>query len=245
MFLKRKMINKNLTFIIPAAGKSSRFKSEKSKIFFHYRGKSLISHVVEKCFKYSNKIIVITNRKNISELKKLLSVYKKINFTFVLQNRARGMGHAISLGLKNVQTKYSSVIWSDQIFLTSKTIEKTFNFFNSNHSLLCFPVYKKKLPYVYILRDRNQKFKDIIQTREGAPIVKMGESDCGFFVFQSSIIKLLLQKLIKTKKIMTKKTNEIDFLKAFKYFNTHGSVDILKATNHNDTIGINSIEDLA
>ena len=98
---------------------------------------------------------------------------------------------------------------------------------------------------MYILRDRNQKFKDIIQTREGAPIVKMGESDCGFFVFQSSIIKLLLQKLIKTKKIMTKKTNEIDFLKAFKYFNTHGSVDILKATNHNDTIGINSIEDLA
>ena len=245
MFLKRKMINRNLTFIIPAAGKSSRFKSEKSKIFFHYRGKSLISHVVEKCFKYSNKIIVITNRKNISELKKLLSAYKKINFTFVLQNRARGMGHAISLGLKNVQTKYSSVIWSDQIFLTSKTIEKTFNFFKKNHSLLCFPVYKKKLPYVYILRDRNQKFKDIIQTREGAPTVKMGESDCGFFVFQSSIIKLLLQKLIKTKKIMTRKTNEIDFLKAFKYFNTHGSVDILKATNHNDTIGINSIEDLA
>ena len=240
------MINKkNLTFIIPAAGKSSRFKSEKSKIFFYYRGKSIISHVVEKCFKYSNKIIIITNKKNISELKKLLSVYRKINFSFVLQDRALGMGHAVSIGLKNVKTKYSSVIWSDQIFLTSKTIEKTLNFFNSNHSLLCFPVYKKKLPYVYILKDKNKKFIDIFHTREGAPIVNMGESDCGFFVFQSSIIKLLLQKLIKTKKIITKKTNEIDFLKAFKYFNIHGPVDILNATNAIDTIGINTLEDLA
>ena len=33
-------MNKDLTFIVPAAGKSSRFKNKKSKIFYTYKKKS-------------------------------------------------------------------------------------------------------------------------------------------------------------------------------------------------------------
>jgi hypothetical protein len=154
------------------------------------------------------------------------------------------MGHAIHLGLKHVKTKFSSVIWSDQIFLSNNTIKKTLNFFKKNNSLLCFPVYKKKLPYVYILRDKNKKFKDIIQTREGGNKVSFGESDCGFFVFKTSNVKYLLSKLIKKRLILTQKTKEIDFLRSFKYFAKLGHIDIVKAISRKDTIGINYIKDL-
>ena len=99
------MINKDITFIIPAAGKSSRFKSDKSKIFYHYKNKPLILHTVDKCLRFSNNIIIIINKKNIKQLKKILAIYKKIKFIYVFQNQAKGMGHAISLGLKKCKLK--------------------------------------------------------------------------------------------------------------------------------------------
>ena len=244
MFLKKKMIKNNLTFIIPAAGASKRFKSDKSKIFYKYKKKELIRYIVEKCLKFTNNIIIIINKKNFSELKKILFIYNKAKFYFVFQNQPKGMGHAISLGLTNVKTKFSSVIWSDQIFLSNNTIKKTLNFFKKNNSLLCFPVYKKKLPYVYILRDEKRKFKDVIQTREGGKKVNFGESDCGFFVFKTSNIKDLLRKFIKKRLILTKKTKEIDFLRSFKYFTKFGRVDMVNAYSRKDTIGINYIKDL-
>jgi len=238
------MIDKNLTFIIPAAGKSSRFKSNQSKIFYKYKNKPLIMHVVEKCLEHSNKIVIVINAKNKKNLKKILSVYKKINFIYVFQNKAKGMGHAISLGLNKSKTKYTSVIWSDQIFLSLTTITKTISYFKKNNSLLCFPVSKKKLPYAYILRDTKKKFKDIVQTREGEKVVKSGESDCGFFVFKTLIVKTMLNKLIRQKKIITKKTKEIDFLKAFKFFKKNGEIDTVKALSVKDTIGVNTVGDL-
>ena len=39
--------------------------------------------------------------------------------------------------------------------------------------------------------------------------IKMGESDCGFFVFKSKIVKEKLKFLIKKKLILTKKTKEM------------------------------------
>ena len=238
------MINKDITFIIPAAGKSSRFKSNKSKIFYDYKNKPLIIHTVDKCLRFSKNIIIVVNKKNIKQLKKILAIYKKVKFIYVFQNQAKGMGHAISLGLKKCKTKYTCVIWSDQIFLTLSTINKTITFFKKNNSLLCFPVIKKKLPYVYILRDVYNFFKDIIQTREGGRVVKIGESDCGFFVFKTLIVRDLLKDLIKQKKLFTQKTKEIDFLKAFKFFKKIGKLDVVKAESIKDTIGINTIEDL-
>ena len=65
-------MNKDLTFIIPAAGKSSRFESKKSKIFFIYKKKFLIEHVLEKCLTFSNNIIIISSPQNLYNLKKII-----------------------------------------------------------------------------------------------------------------------------------------------------------------------------
>ena len=154
------------------------------------------------------------------------------------------MGHAVNIAMKVVKTTYSAVIWSDQIYLNTDTMKKTIDFFIKKKSTLCFPVYKKKKPYTYILRDKNKKFKDILQTREFNKKIKLGESDCGFFVFRSGIVKEKLKILIKKKLIITKKTKEIDFLKSFKFIKKHGNVDVVKAKSYRDTIGVNFLEDL-
>ena len=238
------MNKKDFTFIIPAAGKSSRFKTKKSKIFYEYRNKILISYVIDKCLKFTKNIIIISNRKNLKELKINLKKYKNVKFKILIQEEQRGMGHAINIAMDKVQSKYCSVIWPDQIYLSIITIKRTIDFFIKKKSILCFPIYKKKMPYAYILRDKSKNFKDIVQTRETNKKVKVGESDCGFFVFQSKIIRRKLKFLIKKKLIITKKTKEIDFLKSFKFLNKLGRIDTIKASSYKDTIGINYLEDL-
>ena len=166
-----------------------------------------------------------------------------MKFKILIQEEQRGMGHAINIAMDKVQSKYCSVIWPDQIYLSIITIKRTIDFFIKKKSILCFPVYKKKIPYAYILRDKSKNFKDIIQTRETNKKVRVGESDCGFFVFQSKIIRRKLKFLIKKKLIITKKTKEIDFLKSFKFLNKLGRIDTIKASSYKDTIGINYLED--
>ena len=61
-----------------------------------------------------------------------------------------GAKHRI-IALNKIRSKYCSVIWPDQIYLSIITIKRTIDFFIKKKSILCFPVYKKKIPYAYIL----------------------------------------------------------------------------------------------
>ena len=59
----------NITSVILAAGKSSRFKHSKSKIFQDLAGQSIIEHVYEIAKKISKeKIIFVCNENNKHEL---------------------------------------------------------------------------------------------------------------------------------------------------------------------------------
>jgi len=237
-------VNKDLTFIIPAAGKSSRFESKKSKIFFIYKKKFLIEHVLEKCLTFSNNIIIISSPQNLYNLKKIIKGYKNNNIKILIQKKPKGMGDAINIALQKVNTKFSAAIWADQIYLNKMTILKTISFFTKNKSLLTFPVFVRKNPYTLVLRNKLKKFDNILQTKEIDYNVRKGESDCGFFVFKTNLIRKYLGLLIKKKMILTIKSNEIDFLSSFKFFKKKGQVTTLKASSLKDTIGINNKKDL-
>tara|TARA_B110000196_G_C21044216_1_gene614001 strand:- start:61 stop:813 length:753 start_codon:yes stop_codon:yes gene_type:complete len=244
LYLKIIKVNKDLTFIIPAAGKSSRFESKKNKIFFIYKKKFLIEHVIEKCLIFSNDIIIISSPKNLYDLKKIIKGYKNNNIKILIQRKPKGMGDAINIALQKVNTKYSAAIWADQIYLNKMTILKTINFFKKTKSLLTFPVFVRKNPYTLVLRDKLKKFDNILQTKEINYKIKKGESDCGFFVFKTNLIRKYLELLIKQKIILTIKSNEIDFLSSFKFFKKNGQITTLKAGSLKDTIGINRKKDL-
>lgn len=238
-------MNKKLTFIIPAAGKSSRFDSKKSKIFFKYKNKKIIEHVIQKCLFFSKNIIIISNLKNLKKLNLIIQKYKKDNnIKILIQKKPKGMGDAIDIGLQKVKTNITAAIWADQIYLGRKTITKTLNFFTKSKSLFTFPVFFKKNPYTKIIRDKSKNFKDIIQSKEVDYEITTGESDCGFFVFKTSKVRELMKKLIRKKTILSKKSNEIDFLSSFKFIKKLGKVTTVKAKNKKDTIGINYKNDL-
>ena len=82
---------KNITIVILAAGKSSRFKNNTSKIFQDLGGLSIIEHVYQLAKKISkNRIVFVCNEENIGELKK-----KFIGCSFVIQKNQKGTADAI------------------------------------------------------------------------------------------------------------------------------------------------------
>ena len=240
-----KRVNKNLTFIVPAAGKSSRFKNKKSKIFYSYKKKLILEHIIEKCLVFSKNILIISNRKNLKKIKSIVQKkYKKFNIKILIQEKPLGMGDAVYLGLQKVITRFTATIWADQIYIENETINKTIIYFEKSKSLFTFPVFFKKNPYTKIIRNKSKKFLDIVQSKEINYALKSGESDCGFFIFKTSKIRKLIKYLINKKMIFSKKSNEIEFLSTFKYIRKLGKITTLKAKSEKDTIGINFKKDL-
>ena len=238
-------MNKDLTFIVPAAGKSSRFKNKKSKIFYIYKKKLILEHIIDKCLVFSKNIIIISNRKNLKKTKSIIKKkYNKLNITILIQEKPLGMGDAVYIGLQKVITRFTATIWADQIYLENETIKKTIIYFKKSKSLFTFPVFFKKNPYTKIIRNKSKKFEGIVQSKEINYDLKSGESDCGFFIFKTSKIRKLLKYLINKKMIISKISNEVEFLLAFKYIKKLGKVTTIKANSEKDTIGVNFKKDL-
>ena len=90
---------KNITTVILAAGRSTRFISNKSKLTHELAGYPIINHVFDSAKKVSGKnIIVVCNKDNFEELKNVLSGCK-----FVIQKNQRGTADAIEVAKKHIK----------------------------------------------------------------------------------------------------------------------------------------------
>ena len=82
---------KNITTVILAAGRSTRFISNKSKLTHELAGYPIINHVFDSAKKISGKnIVVVCNKDNFEELKNILTGCK-----FVIQKNQKGTADAI------------------------------------------------------------------------------------------------------------------------------------------------------
>ncbi|MGC8822327.1 MAG: bifunctional UDP-N-acetylglucosamine diphosphorylase/glucosamine-1-phosphate N-acetyltransferase GlmU [Desulfurella sp.] len=107
--------------VVLAAGKSSRMKTSKSKIFYDLCGKSIISHIVD-TLKNSGfeKIIIAANKENEQELSAFGSV--------VVQKIQNGTAKACELALKHISDDFL-VINADSALITPYTLKIAREFF--------------------------------------------------------------------------------------------------------------------
>lgn len=232
-----KTINK-ITAIIPAAGKSKRFKFKHSKIFFKIKNKKMIEIILDKINLFADEIFVIIKKKDYSQFEKIQNKKKYKNKIKVLfQDKTDGMATAISIGLKEANNHNFFVLWSDQVYLSKKTILTGLKI-HSKKRILTFPVVWKENPYTRIVKKKN-KFFNILQQREVETKLQNGYSDCGFFIGKTLFFKKKLISLIRKKKILTKKTKEHDFLHSFKYIKDKKKISIYKIKNQKESNGIN------
>ena len=236
------MTSNNWTFVIPAAGNSKRFNYFKKKIFYKINKSSIIENIVYKISPFSKKIIIVINK---SDKKTLRKIFKKNNkIKFVIQKKINGMGTAICKGLSVSSTKYTAILWADQIGITSETISKTIKRHSIMKNLVSMPVVKVKKPYTLVKFKKKKYIEKIIQSREEKIKKKIGFKDCGFFCVNTSKMYNILKKLIDEKKILTKRTMEYDFIMGFKFISDKEKIYALESKNPIDGIGINSLADI-
>ena len=242
MFLKKKIIYNNFTSIIPAAGKSSRFKNKTNKLLYKINNKILLQHVVDKIKNKSKKVIIICNTKNLRHIKKEVKLKKSI---FIVQKIINGMATAIQKSFPEIKTENCLIIWGDQLGIKSKTIDLTIKSHLKNNSKITFPIVYNSNPYTLVNFTKKGIFKNIKQSREENLKVKKGYSDCGFFCCNSNFLISNLNKCIKRKINRTKITKEYDFLKALKYFRPKNKIKFIVSKNKKDYVGINYLDDIS
>jgi bifunctional N-acetylglucosamine-1-phosphate-uridyltransferase/glucosamine-1-phosphate-acetyltransferase GlmU-like protein len=231
--------------VIPAAGLSKRFNSVKSKIFFKIKKKTLLEIILEKIEKNSNKIYIVVNKKDLNAVRLLLKNNKqKEKIKLLIQYKIDGMASAIKIASTYIKTKDIFIIWADQIYLKKNTIKNTLILHVKKKSDITFPICNVKHPYTKIIFDQLGNFIDILQKRETQINDEYALSDCGFFIIKKKIIIDDLIDLIKNKKIITKKTNEHDFIHSLKFFAKKYKINLFYSKYKKDSLGVNFMKDV-
>jgi CTP:molybdopterin cytidylyltransferase MocA len=241
------MNKQGLTAIIPAAGNSKRFKKG-NKIFFKIPSLnlSLIEIVILKVIKYTSRIIIVLNKKNFKQCKKLINKkFKNKKFTFLIQNKNKnGTAIAVYDGLKNVKTNLTCVIWGDHIGISTSTIYLAIKKILKKKQLAaCVPARIVKKNYTNVIVNKNSLIKEIIGFYDEKKINNNTLNDCGFFVFKTKLMKNILKKNIDNENLKIKRNNEYDFLKIFNFFKKQ-KVLMTRSTHKYDTLGVNKYKDL-
>ena len=187
---------KNITTVILAAGKSTRFISNKSKLTQELAGLPVVSHVYNTAKKISGKnIIVVCNKENHNELSSLLK-----NCKFVIQKNQKGTADAIEAAKSSIKTQNFIILFGDVPLISNNSLKRLINNFkNKVGSMILF---KSLKPHGYgrAILEKNKVVKVVeeIHTSKSEKLIELCNS--GIMLVNKSIFFKLI-KQIKFRKI--------------------------------------------
>ena len=187
---------KNITTVILAAGKSTRFISNKSKLTQELAGLPVVSHVYNTAKKISGKnIIVVCNKENHNELSSLLK-----NCKFVIQKNQKGTADAIEAAKSSIKTQNFIILFGDVPLISDNSLKRLINNFkNKVGSMILF---KSLKPHGYgrAILEKNKVVKVVeeIHTSKSEKLIELCNS--GIMLVNKSIFFKLI-KQIKFRKI--------------------------------------------
>ncbi len=189
---------KNITTVILAAGKSTRFVSSKSKLTHDLAGLPIVSHVYNTAKKISgHNIIVVCNKDNHDELRSLLK-----NCTFIIQKNQKGTADAIKAAKSSIKTENFIILFGDVPLITDVSLKKLIKSFkNKVGSMILF---KSLNPSGYgrVIIEKNKVVKVVeeIHTSKSEKLIELCNSGI-MLVKKSNFFKLIKQiKFSKIKK---------------------------------------------
>lgn len=187
---------KNITTVILAAGKSTRFISNKSKLTQELAGLPVVSHVYNTAKKISGKnIIVVCNKENHNELSSLLK-----NCKFVIQKNQKGTADAIEAAKSSIKTQNFIILFGDVPLISDNSLKRLIkNFKNKVGSMILF---KSLKPHGYgrVILEKNKVVEVVeeIHTSKSEKLIELCNS--GIMLVNKSIFFKLI-KQIKFRKI--------------------------------------------
>ncbi len=195
---------KNITTVILAAGRSTRFISSKSKLTHDLAGLPIVSHVYNTAKKISGKnVVVVCNKNNHGELNSILNDCK-----LVIQKSQKGTADAIEAARPHIKTESFIILFGDVPLIKDTSLKKLIRNFekNNNASMILF---RSSTPYGYgrVILEKNNVVKVVeeIHATKSEKLIDLCNS--GIMIVNKSIffknIKLIKFSKIKKEKYLT------------------------------------------
>ena len=156
------------------------------------------------------------------------------------------MGDAVALALPHVRTRHAAVVWGDQVALRRESVETCMRLHQGplQPSVTC-PTVVRANPYIHFDRDGAGRLVGLKQDREGDPMPGTGESDTGFFCFETGALRSLLDRLRTETGSVGSATREFNLLPVIPLAAQREVVLTPRVMRLEETVGVNTSEDAA
>jgi bifunctional UDP-N-acetylglucosamine pyrophosphorylase/glucosamine-1-phosphate N-acetyltransferase len=233
------------TAIVPAAGRGSRLGSNRPKILYPVADRLLIEWLLDFLEPNCGRLVFVLSPGGMAEVATELDRLIPGRYDIVIQEVPRGMGDAVQLALPAVKTPNVVIVWGDQVALRRESVEACLRVHQGpmNPSVTCPTVFRAN-PYIHFDRDADGRISGLRQAREGDPMPEEGESDTGFFCFETETLRSLLAELRQRPEQEGRSTGEFNFLPVIPFAARQG-LEILSpgVMTLEETVGINSAAD--
>jgi len=236
-------MKKKIACIILAAGKSTRMKSTLPKVLHPICGRPIMEFTLDlvKSLKVSKSVAVVGYKHQ--QVKGVLAAH---GVEAVLQKRLLGTADAVKTALKKLRGFKGDilVLYGDTPLLSSQTIRKLLDFHakSNSHLSVLTAIAPRPAGYGRILRDEYSGICGIAEEKDADDFQKeIKEINTGIMVFK----KDKLQEALRYIKANNRK-KEYYLTDAVEILYKRGAlVDGLRASDINETLGVNSRLDLA
>ncbi|MEK9726971.1 MAG: NTP transferase domain-containing protein [Candidatus Margulisiibacteriota bacterium] len=185
------------TAIILAAGKGTRFKSEKPKVLHKFHGKAMLHHVIETVSKANiNNICLVVGYKK--EMVK--ASCKNYNVSYAIQEQQLGTGHAVVCGLNALtsSTDHCIILAGDCPLIRETTIAEliqTHITSNAKATLLTAKL-DNAGNYGRIIRNKTNQITAIREAKDCSDVeLNITEFNSGIYCFDTNALQDCLKKL--------------------------------------------------
>jgi len=182
-----------LRVIILAAGKSTRMKSERSKILHRIAGREIITITINELLAggvLAENIFLVVNDSLINEIKAIVPDQIK----FCLQKELNGTAGAVEACRKELERFQGDIfiLPGDAILFTASDLEEFYCFHLQNKSSLTLlsALYQEPLPdFGRIVRDSQGNVCEIVESSDASEEVKrINELNSGFYLVDSNLL---------------------------------------------------------
>jgi bifunctional UDP-N-acetylglucosamine pyrophosphorylase/glucosamine-1-phosphate N-acetyltransferase len=233
--------------IIPAAGTGSRLGAGLPKLLVPVNGRPMILHLLELYANVAERVVVVVSPSALGQVSAVLDGAVP-PVSLVVQQQATGMLDAVLLARDTVADagpRRVLITWCDQVAISGGTVAAVVAAARRDPSpALVMPTCRKPEPYVHLERDATGRIVRVLHRREGDAMPASGETDAGMFDLSVRSYLDWLPQYAEAPEIGAR-TGERNFVPFVAWVAARGSVVTVPCAAPEESIGINTPDDLA
>jgi HAD superfamily hydrolase (TIGR01509 family) len=233
------------TAVVPAAGRGTRLGFSRPKILYPLGGRAILDWLLDFLVPNCGSLVLVLSPEGAGEVRAALEQRIPGRFAVVIQETPTGMGDAVALALPHVRTRHAAVVWGDQVALRRESVETCMRLHQGplEPGVTC-PTVLRANPYIHFERDETGRLVGLKQDRERDAMPETGESDTGFFCFETATLRRLLDQL-RTAGSLGTTTREFNLLPVIPLAAQRDVVLTPRVMRLEETVGVNTREDAA